>query len=43
MEVIQMDEDELASLIVRLLREDREIRQAVLDVVLASPNVVGRV
>jgi hypothetical protein len=40
-----MDENEkqLADLIVRLLKEDREVRTAVMSVVLASPNVVGKV
>jgi hypothetical protein len=39
-----MDENEkqLADLVVRLLREDREIQRAVLGVVMRSPNVVRR-
>jgi hypothetical protein len=38
-----MNENELVSLIVRLLGEDTEGRRTVLGVVLASPNVTVRV
>jgi len=44
-EVIHINENEkqLADLIVRLLREDRKVRTAVLGVVRSVPEIVGKV